>query len=99
MTIDIRVKTITDPRANARLREYIIGEGAIMGCQHGRGPGCSAVTELEKPVTVPCDAALVGGSAIAAPSMRSGSFTRADGAAADGARVDVTPQRPGAPAC
>jgi hypothetical protein len=99
VTIDIQVKTITDPRANARLREYIIGEGAIMGCQHGRGPGCSAVTELEKPVTVPCDAVLVGGSAIAAPSMRSGSFTRADGAAAGGARVDLTPQRPGAPAC
>jgi hypothetical protein len=57
VTINIAVKTIKESPANERLREYIIGEGAIMGCQDGRGPECSVVTELMKPVTEPCDAA------------------------------------------
>jgi hypothetical protein len=61
--VHVKVKTVADPPANASLREYVIGEGKIMGCQDGRGPGCAAVTELEKPVVEPCSAVQVSGAA------------------------------------
>jgi hypothetical protein len=74
--IRVKVKTVADPPANARLREYVVGEGKIMGCQDGRGPGCAAVTELEKPVAEPCSAVQVNGAARGTALARSPRVTR-----------------------
>jgi hypothetical protein len=75
--IHVKVKTIADPPANARLREYVIGEGPVTGCQDGRGPDCAVVTELEKPVVEPCAAVQVSGTAQGTALVRSPRVTGA----------------------
>jgi hypothetical protein len=85
--IHIKVTTTDHPRADASLREYVIGEGAIMGCQDGRGPHCAAATELLKPVIVPC-----------AVPVRAPDLARA-GVPARTASLAVERERAATPAC